>query len=131
MVDTNIVIYLLRRSPMAQACVPHLENRIAALSFQSVGELWHGAFKQGYAEDKSRVLDSLIHRFVVLTVDEATVKSWAELKAQAERAGLSKDAADLWIAATAKRHALPLLTNDRAFLSALDITVVKPGDPAT
>ena len=71
----------------------------------------------------------MIRRFVVLTADEATAKAWAELKTQAESAGLSKDTADLWIAATAKRHGLPLLTNDAAFFLALDVSAVRPGDP--
>ncbi len=68
---------------------------------------------------------------MVLAYDEATVRQWAELKAHAETAGLSKNTADLWVAATAKRHQLPLLTNDRGLLNALDITVLKPQDPPT
>ena len=113
----------------APQCARHLEGRVAAISFQSVGELWYGAIKDGWAERKRRILDERIGHFVVLAYDEGTVRAWAELKAQAEAKGLSKGAADLWIAATAKRHLLPLLTNDRGFLSALDITVVKPEDP--
>ncbi len=113
----------------ASQCARHLESRVAAISFQSVGELWYGAIKDGWGERKKRVLDERIGHFVVLAYDEATVRAWAELKARAETAGLSKNAADLWVAATAKRHELPLLTNDRGFLSALEITVVKPQDP--
>lgn len=120
--------YLLRDSPEAQACRRHIENRIAALSFQTVAELWHWALKNQWGEEKRRVLDNLVRRFVVLTADEATARAWAELKVVAEVAGRSKSAEDLWIAATAKRHDLPLLTNDDGFFTALDIAVVKPSD---
>jgi predicted nucleic acid-binding protein len=130
-VDTNIVSYLMSGKEPASMCARHLEGRVAAVSFQSVGELWYGAVKGGWAERKIRVLNDRIARFVVLAYDEATVRAWAELKVQAETSGLSKSAADLWIAATARRHNLPLLSNDRGFLSALDITVVRPEDPPT
>lgn len=113
----------------ASLCVRHLEGRVASISFQSVGELWYGALKDGWGERKRRILDDRIRRFVILAYDEATVRAWAELKARAEQAGISKGAADLWVAATAKRHDLPLLTNDRDFLGALDIAVVRPEDP--
>ena len=116
--------YILGGRPEAQSCAPHLDGRIAALSFQSLGELWHGAIKDGWGDTKRRRLDDLIRRFVILSPDEETVRSWAELRAKSESAGLTKATADLWIAATAKRHSLPLLTGDRGFLSGLDIEVI-------
>jgi len=128
-VDTNIVSYLMRGGELASACARHVDGRVAAISFQSVGELWYGAIKDGWGERKRRALDERIRRFVVLAYDEATVRAWAELKAQAEALGSAKNSQDLWVAATARRHQLPLLTNDRDFLSALDITVIRPQDP--
>jgi len=113
---------------LAQLCARHLEGRIAAISFQSVGELWHGAIKNGWGDRKTQALDVAIRKLVVLSFDEATVRSWAELKASAEAKGEPKSTADLWVAATARRHGLPLLTNDRGFLTGLDITVVRPED---
>lgn len=62
---------------------------------------------------------------MVLACDEATVRAWAELRARAEEQGLSKQTTDLWIAATAKRHGLPLLTRDSDFFTALDIAVIE------
>jgi predicted nucleic acid-binding protein len=46
------------------------------------------------------------------------------LRLDAERQGLTKQVADLWIAATAKRHNLPLVTNDGGFFAGLNITVI-------
>jgi hypothetical protein len=71
-----------------------------------------------------RELDATIKRFVALAGDAATADAWAVLKMSAEAKGRSKSAEDLWIAATAKRHALPLLTNDGDFFSALEIEVL-------
>lgn len=62
----------------------------------------------------------------VLSVDQAMVRIWAELRAASEASGFTKQVADLWIAATAKRHDLSLLTNDRGFLTALEVRVIQP-----
>lgn len=121
--------YFLRGSTEAEACKPHVENRIAALSFQTVAELWFGALKKNWGGEKRRALDNLVRRFVVLVADEATAKAWANLRVEAEAAGKPKSIEDLWIAATAKRHNLPLLTNDGGFFSGLGITALKPADP--
>lgn len=86
------------------------------------------AIKNGWGRRKTQALDEAIRRFVVLGFDEATVRSWAELKAEAEMQGQPKSTAELWVAATARRHGLPLLTNDRGFLKALAISVVRPED---
>jgi tRNA(fMet)-specific endonuclease VapC len=129
LVDTNIVIYLLAGGPQAEACAPHLDGHALAVSFQSVGELWYGAVRREWGDRKRRKLDDVIQRMTVLTADEAMVRIWAELRASSEASGFTKKVADLWIAATAKRHDLPLLTNDRDFLTALDLEVIKPEIP--
>ena len=127
--DTNIVSYLLKDSTKTAACKAHVEHRVAALSFQTVAELWYGAERSEWGEPRRAALDHLIRRFVILTADEATSRLWAELRVEAERAGKSKEAEDLWIAATAKRHDLPLLTDDSDFFSALSVRAVRPTDP--
>lgn len=93
-----------------------------------MGELWYGAIKAGWGEAKRRQLDERIRRYVVLACDEATVRAWAELRAEAEKQGRTKQTTDLWIAATAKRHDLPLLTEDSDFFTALDIEVIDSKD---
>lgn len=120
---------LFRGAARAAPYAPHLDNKAVALSFQSVGELWYGAIKGGWSEAKRQELEERIRRFVVLACDEATVRAWAELRAKAESKGLAKETADLWIAASAKRHDLPLLTRDKGFFTGLDIDVVVPEDP--
>ncbi len=110
---------------MAARCAPHLQGQVVALSFQSLGELWYGALKRPVNHPTNRALQNLIRRLVVLGFDEATVRAWAELRLDAERQGLTKQVADLWIAATAKRHNLPLLTNDGGFFSGLKVTVIR------
>ena len=64
----------------------------------------------------------------MLAVDDLTVRAWAELRAMAAAKGLPKQIGDLWIAATAKRHDIPLLTRDAGFFQGIDITIIRPED---
>jgi predicted nucleic acid-binding protein len=129
LLDTSVASHILRETPEADACRPHVEGRTAALSFQTVGELWFWAEKNSWGELKRQKLEAFVRRCAVLIADEATARAWAELRATAEASGKSKSVQDLWIAATAKRHDLPLLAEDSDFFSALSITAVRPSDP--
>lgn len=131
MVDTNIVIYLLGGGQRAQPYEPYLKGQIAAISFQTVGELRYAALRRGYGTERTEALERMIRRFTVLVGDEATTREWARLKRKAEVEGLSKSCEDLWIAASASRHALPLLTRDSDFYTALDIEVREAPAPGT
>lgn len=48
LIDTNIVSYLMKKRPEAEAYVPHLQGKLTALSFITVGELYYGAEKGGW-----------------------------------------------------------------------------------
>ncbi len=47
--DTCIVSYLMKGGPLAEAYVPHIQGRLLAISFITVGEnvLWSGKQKLG------------------------------------------------------------------------------------
>ena len=105
-----------------------MDGQVAALSFQSVAELRYGAIKAQWGEQRREELERRIRRFVVLSIDDLTVRAWAELRAAAEAKGMPKQVGDLWIAATAKRHDIPLLTRDIDFYEGLDIDIIRPED---
>jgi predicted nucleic acid-binding protein len=51
----------------------------------------------------------------VLAVDEGTARHYADIRDELKRGGRPIPAKDLWIAALARQHALPLLSRDRHF----------------
>ncbi len=55
-------------------------------------------------------------RVEVLFADDQTTRHYAEIFAQLRREGTPIPTNDLWIAALAVQHDLPLLTSDRHFL---------------
>ena len=87
-----------------------------ALSFQTVAELWKLAEGSGWGESRRRDLANFIDRFIVIPYDPELGHTWARIAVAAERAGRRMEDGDLWIAATAGRHSIPLITHGRDFV---------------
>lgn len=111
-VDTNVVSYLMRGGLLAQAYAPHLQGRLAAISFITVGELYYGAEKAGWGQKKRLQLETALRNFVVLPYDHEIAKHYGTVAAGRERIGRPISCADAWIAACAVRHNVPLITHD-------------------
>jgi tRNA(fMet)-specific endonuclease VapC len=54
-------------------------------------------------------------RVCVLVVDEETSERYATIRAALKKTGTPVAAIDIWIAASAMQHGLPILTSDRDF----------------
>jgi tRNA(fMet)-specific endonuclease VapC len=79
-----------------------------------------GEYKYGIRQSRSRTryegwLAEVVASCRVLTVDEQTAERYAEIRGELKRGGSPIPANDLWIAALARQHALPLLSRDRHF----------------
>ena len=64
--DTNVVSYLMRGGSLAEAYAPHVQNRLLAITFVTVGELYFGAEKGKWGERKRRELEAALRNFVVI-----------------------------------------------------------------
>ena len=49
--DTNIVSYLMRGGSLAEAYAPHVQGKLLAISFITVGKMYFGAEIEGYQEE--------------------------------------------------------------------------------
>lgn len=79
-----------------------------------------GEFRYGIRQSRGRAryerwLAELLSSCRVLTVDEETAERYAEIRDGLKRKGRPIPANDLWIAALARQHALPLLSRDQHF----------------
>lgn len=79
-----------------------------------------GEYRYGIRQSRNRVryegwLEEMIRRCRVLTVDEETTGSYAEIRDELKHKGRPIPANDLWIAALVRQHALPLLSRDQHF----------------
>jgi tRNA(fMet)-specific endonuclease VapC len=125
LVDTNIAIYLATGHSLAATYRPHLEGKVLALSFATVGELHYTARR---AKSRARAAaywrDRLRH-YAILFPDLETCEVWARITAGCMERGRPRQDNDRWIAATAVRHGMPLVThNRRDFEDITELTVI-------
>ena len=115
LIDTNIYSSALRGDPEV---VEVLRKALhIGISVISIGELLSG-FKSGNKERENRrelgvFLDS--PRVSLYSVDEYTAEYYCSILNQLKNSGTPIPANDIWIAAAAFQHGLPLYTLDKHF----------------
>lgn len=110
---------LVTGSPLAERHAPLITGRPAFISFQTVAELRYGALRRGWGAARILKLDARIQRAEVVHSGPELVDVCARLRVDCGRAGHALAArehnADRWIAATAIRLGVPLVSNDAIF----------------
>jgi predicted nucleic acid-binding protein len=89
----------------------------AAVSAITIGELHVGVLAAHDVDTRARRLATLeaVADVELLGVDEAVAAAWARLRVHLAEAGRRLNVNDLWIAATALAHHLPVVTQDDDF----------------
>lgn len=89
----------------------------AAISVVTKAELRVGIFAAEDIEMRDRRLTTfeLANRIVSLPIDEAVSRAWAQMRAYVGALGQKVGVNDMWIAATAAAHEIPVLTQDGDF----------------
>lgn len=123
-VDTDVLSFQFKGDSRAPLYDPHVVGRIVVLSFMTVAELDYWAIRRRWGQARRHRLNQHLGRFLLSPFDRALCSIWAELRDEAERNGRPIGIADAWIAATAIRHGVPLVTHnpgDYAGLSRLQV----------
>ncbi len=110
--DTNIVSYLMKGGPIAKAYEPHVQGRLLAIAFITVGEMYFGAENKNWGEEKRKKLEMTLRNYVVIPYDHEIARFYGRLMAERKRNGVPIAPNDAWIAACAARHAVPLVTHN-------------------
>jgi len=89
----------------------------AAVSAVTIAELHVGVLAAADLDTRARRLATLdaVADVELLGVDAAVAATWARLRVHLAQAGRRLNVNDLWIAATALAHGLPLVTQDDDF----------------
>lgn len=107
----------------------HLRGRSLVLSFTTVAELRYGARKDGWGQDRAGAMEKWFHTVNVVTPDDDLVTACANLRAICFKNGHGlqdkKHDSDRWIAATALRYNLPLVSDDRIFTNVPDLVLLQ------
>lgn len=122
-IDTGVYgASLIPRSTLAAAYETVLVGRPAFISFQTAAELRYGALLRGWGPSRMQALDARISQAVVVHSGSELIEVYARLRAECVRTGHALGQrdhdADRWIAATALRLGVPLVSNDGIFVDA-------------
>ena len=113
LLDTSVLIAIERGRPLRTEAMPET----TAISVVTKAELRVGIFAAEDLETRDRRLMTfeLANRIVSLPVDEAVSRAWAPMRAYVQASGRKVGVNDMWIAATAAAHEIPVLTQDGDF----------------
>ena len=117
LLDTNVFSFLLRQADTrASLYQPHIQDRIAVISYVTIGELYFWAEGRKWGIDRLNLLEERIRDTTVIRYDLEVCRTYARLKCALRTPSGSHRVIgdnDLWIAACAVRYGLPLVTHNR------------------
>jgi len=118
LLDTDVFSFLLfrREDTRSDLYRPHIQHRIAVISYVTVGELYFWAERRKWGADRVKLLESRIRETTVIRFDVEVCRTYARLKYGLRTPSGSRRVIgdnDLWIAAGAVRYGLPLITHNR------------------
>ena len=127
-VDTDVYsARFLPDSALARRYEPLLVGRLEFVSFQTVAEVRYGALLRGWGATRLRRMEHEIAQTEIVHSGPELVEIYADLRVACQRVGHALSQrdhdADRWIAATAIRLGIPLVSNDRVFEHAPGLVV--------
>jgi tRNA(fMet)-specific endonuclease VapC len=111
--DTNAVSAVADN----QSAAVRLFRDAASIELPAIvlGEYRFGVAQSRRRKEYEKWLEELIAATRVLSVDEQTSGHYAQVRSELKKAGKPIPSNDLWIAALARQHRLPLLSRDVHF----------------
>ncbi len=114
-VDTNVISYILKDTPLGRAYAWRLERFDVRLSFVTAGELQYWPEKNGWGARRRLEFQRSLSRYPVVPYRHGMDKRYAEVTVERERVGRPLSWPDRWIATTAAWHGATLVTHDADF----------------
>lgn len=112
LLDTNIVIYVIKRRPREALEVFNRHHGHMAISAITLAELVHGAEKSQFPARNLNVVEDFCSRLAVLPYTQEAAYHYGAIRAALESTGQTIGVNDLHIAAHARSQGLTLVTNN-------------------
>lgn len=113
LLDTNIVIFVIRQRPPQALATFNLHAGRMAMSAITLAELLHGAEKSSRPTENLTVVEDFCSRLEVLPYGPKAAMHYGQIRETLERQGTPIGVNDLHIAAHARSEGLVLVTNNR------------------
>jgi tRNA(fMet)-specific endonuclease VapC len=112
MLDTNIVIYVIKKRPLSALQVFNQEAGHMAISSITLAELLHGAEKSNAPAASLAVVEDFCSRLEVLPYGPKAAQHYGSIRSALEKRGQTIGINDLHIAAHARSEGLTLVSNN-------------------
>ncbi len=112
MLDTNIVIYVIKRRPEEALEVFNRNTGLMCISSITLAELLHGVEKSSRPEHNLRQVEDFTSRLEILEYGNKAAAHYGEIRADLERAGKTIGVNDLHISGHARSEGLTLVSNN-------------------
>jgi tRNA(fMet)-specific endonuclease VapC len=112
MLDTNIVIYLIKRRPIELLDVFNQHAGQMCISSITLAELLHGVEKSSKPDHNLLQVEDFISRLEVLSYGNKAASHYGDIRADLERKGTPIGVNDLHIAGHARSEGLTLVSNN-------------------
>lgn len=112
MLDTNIVIYVIKRRPMEVLEVFNQHTGQMCISSITLAELFHGVEKSSRPEHNWRQVEDFASRLDILEYGYKAAAHYGDIRADLEREGNTIDVNDLHISGHARSEGLTLVSNN-------------------
>ena len=112
LLDTNIVIYVIKRRPIEVMGVFNENAGRMAISAVTLSELFHGAEKSARVAQNLAVVEEFASLLEVLPYSAKASQHYGAISAALEKVGRPIGVNDLHIAAHARSEGLTLVTNN-------------------
>ncbi len=117
LIDTDIIIYALKKNDRVLAKFREHEQDPKALSVITYGELIYGARRSAHEIENLAKVHQLSEIFPVIEVSQSVMDTFGMLKAGMKEKGVNVDDFDLIIAATALSLNYTIVTNNTKHFS--------------
>ena len=112
LLDTNIVIYVIKRRPIEVMGIFNENAGRMAMSAITLSELFHGAEKSARVSQNLAVVEEFASLLEVLPYTARAAVHYGTIRSALEKAGRTIGVNDLHIAAHARSEGLTLVTNN-------------------
>lgn len=113
LLDTNIITAWMKGEKEIADNIEKSSN--VYIPIIVLGELYYGAAYSTKVQKNTTVIRKLSNRYKILLIDEEATIEYGKIKAALRAQGSPIPENDIWIAATALRHSLTLVTRDKHF----------------
>lgn len=121
--DTNIIIDLFKGNREIADKIDQAKN--IYLPIPALGELYLGAESSDRKQHHLQQIKTLLRLVQILNTSEQTAEIYGSIKTHLKRQGKPIPENDIWIAALAKEHNLPVVTRDNHFKHIPELKVIE------